>query len=169
VTAPNDPPRRPIGTITPEKRALADLLDHLRQADRERRGAAPAKPRRGVSLPLALLMLIALGGGYVLVTRPGWLFPRPPAESEAIREASLRMAMFTTARRIEAYRSAHGRLPDSLAQVALPVRGVTYHRTGDRWRLEGNSGALWLTVGSQDSLAGFVGQSYAILHARGNP
>jgi hypothetical protein len=169
VTAPATPQGPSNGAVTPERRALAEALDLVRQKERDRRDAPAPEAGRRVRIRVMLLVVVALGSSYVLAARPPWLFPRPPIESAAVREASLRMTLFTTAKRIEAYRIAHRRLPDSLAQIALPVRGVTYHRDGDVWRLDGISGTLRLALSSQDSLDSFVGSSYEVLSARGNP
>jgi hypothetical protein len=154
------------------RRALADALDAVRQSDRERRASAgdPGPERRRAVSPLlvALFILIAGTGSWVIAARPAWLFDAPPpAETPAERDASLRMAMYTAARRVEQFRAARGTVPASLDSVALPVEGVTYVPEGaSAWRIEGRAGELTLVLTSTDALEPFLGESYHILARR---
>jgi hypothetical protein len=108
-------------------------------------------------------------GAYVAIEQPEWLFPKPlPAETHAERDATLRMAMATTAQRIERYRQQHGRLPATLAQAGSTVEMIRYEPNGDaQYVLRGENGPVTLTYNSSEPISSFVGNSFQLLARRG--
>jgi hypothetical protein len=157
---------------SPEKRALLDAYDAALHAKRGDPPASPAGERRSVHpvTVLSLLVLVAVAV-WLSAARPDWVFARGmPAQSPAVREASLRLAMALQFRRIERFQDSAGHLPAHLDETGQPVGNLTYTMTQfGGFVLEGADSALHLTLRSEDSLAAFVGDSYRVLSRRGAP
>jgi hypothetical protein len=160
------PPTNP----SPEKRALLQAYEAAVQ-----HGATAPPPRRRAAAvrPFTLFCLLVLAGlgGWLYVGRPAWVFARGiPAQSPAVREASLRLAMSLQYDRIERFRDSTGRLPATLAETGPSLGDLTYTTTqfGD-FVLEGNDSLIHLTLRSGDSLPAFVGNAYEVVTHRGKP
>lgn len=170
-------PQPPPAGGTSHKQALYDAVgDVIRKQAEERKAAQAAeaersrrKARRVSPVIVTCLAILLSVGAYVAIEQPEWLFPKPfPAESQAEREASLRMAIATTAQRIERFRQQHGRLPATLAQAGSTVEAITYERNGDaQYVLRGENGPVALTYRSTEPISSFVGNSYQLLARRG--
>jgi len=155
------------------KQALYQALEGAVKSEHEKRAQDAAirkRTRRGVSPLIVFSVLVLLGvGGYLGVTQPDWLFPRPAhAESTELRDASLRMVMYMEWRRIDRFRAADGRLPVSLSEVGVAPEGVSYRRLGaDTWLMEGVNGNLRVQLRSTDTAQVFLGNSFEVLSRRG--
>ncbi len=104
---------------------------------------------------------------YLYVERPEWVFPAPPpAESQAVREASLRIMMANAAQHLDRFRHQTGRWPASLEEAGAHGPGVFYERTATGYRLQGQSGPVRLRLDSSEPLARFVGNSFDIISRR---
>jgi hypothetical protein len=170
VTTPTQPSP---GAPTPEKQALLEAFDQVIKADAEQRGkpADLRRQRKWVLHPVAMLALLVLFGtvGYLGAVRPAWLFERGmPPENAALQDASLRLGMAMQYQRIDRYRQANGRLPQSLDEVGAPMQGITYERVGaDQFVLRGRNGTVSLTLRSTDPVREFVANSYTVIQRRG--
>jgi hypothetical protein len=154
-----------------QKQALADALAQVQEHDRAQREAAAAarrpRPSRRPAILAGLAIALTAFAGYIVVARPDWFVsPPPPPESAEVHDASMRMAMYATALRLEDYRAKHGALPDSLAEIGEAGTGLGYSRAGAAWTLRGGVGAGALTLTSADTLAAFVGSSWDVLARR---
>lgn len=170
MTTPTQPAP---GAPTPEKQALIDAFDQVIKADAEQRGKT-ADRRRGekwVLHPVAVLALFVLVAtvAYIGIARPPWLFERGmPPENAALQDASLRLGMAMQYQRVDRYRQANGRLPQSLDEVGAPMQGISYERVGaDQFVLRGRNGAVSLTLRSTDPVREFVANSYTVIQRRG--
>ncbi len=162
-------------TATPEKKALLQAFDSVlkRQAEDREAEARTAEARR---LAASRTRPLFWAGGvlglffaaYLWVERPEWLFPPPVApESTAIKEASARIGVANAAQHVERFRQRFGRLPENLVEAGAQVEGVSYQRTGaDSWRIEGDNGAVRVSLGSSESLAKFLGNSFEVIARR---
>ncbi len=175
MTTPAHPPAGPPapGAPTPEKQALLDAFDQVIKADAEQRGkpAERSRQRKWLLHPVAMLALLVLFTtvGYLGFVRPPWLFDRgAPPENAAVQDASLRLGMAMQYQRLERFRQANGRLPQSLAEVGEPMQGISYERVGaDQFVLRGRNGGVSLQLRSTDSVRDFVANSYTVIQRRG--
>lgn len=123
----------------------------------------PPKSRNGVRLSMAA---IALALAALLVAQPAWLFPRPPTESPALQEASLRVRIYIETERIERYRRNEGRLPATLLESGGDTTGLKYAQDGRSYTITGENGGIELTYRSTTAAAEFLGNSYDLIKAR---
>ena len=158
-----------------EKKALLDAFDTVlktqaeerdateREADARRRSRASSRPL----LAASAVILLAVAS-YLAVLQPPWVFaPRATPESVAVQEASLKIAMANAAQHVEHYRRKNGRLPESLAEAGARSENLSYNRLGDSsYRLVGDNGSAHATLGADESLADFLGNSYQIIARR---
>ncbi|HEY7635694.1 MAG TPA: hypothetical protein VH763_09125 [Gemmatimonadales bacterium] len=166
------PPKAPS---TPEKKALLDAFDTViktQAAEREAELRAAEARRRARNRLGALtwtsLTILGFVGGYLGLTKPEWLFPTESApESIELRQASLRIGVATAAQHIKRFQQKSGRLPETLAEAGVSGQGITYQRLGpDAYRLEAEEGELRVSLGSNDSLPGFLGNSFELIARR---
>lgn len=160
---------------TPEKKALLEAFDSVlkRQAEEREEQARAAEAKR---LAASRTRPVFWAGGamalflaaYLWVEKPEWLFPAPVApESTAIKEASTRIGVANAAQHVERFRQRVGRLPATLVEAGAQVEGITYQRTGsDTWRIEGSNGPVRVSLGSSESLAKFLGNSFEVISRR---
>jgi hypothetical protein len=123
----------------------------------------PPTSRRGPQLWLAAP---ALALAALLVVRPAWLFPRPPDESPALQEASLRVRIYIETERVERYRRNEGRLPATLLESGGDTTGLKYVQDGQSYTITGKNAAIELTYRSTMPAAEFLGNSYDLIKAR---
>jgi len=170
ASQPRTPPTSPA---TPEKRALLEAFDTVLKSqvdDAERSAAERAKRARGAAraLLLSCAMAMVLVGTYLWVERPEWVFPPiPAAESFAVKDASLRIAMANAAQHIERYRQRGGRLPVTLASAGVYSQGIEYRLTDrEHYQLTGENGDVRLALRSDESVPEFLKSSFQILARR---
>ncbi len=171
--SPATPPQP--GASQQHKHALYEAVGDVirtQAAEREAERAA-AERRRGAlrrvsPVLIGCLVILASIGAYVAVERPEWLFPTPVVvESSAEQEASLRIALATTAQRIERFKREHGQLPAKLADVGLTATPLGYQPAANgTYVLRGRNGSIELSYSSSDALAAFVGSSFEVLARR---
>jgi hypothetical protein len=154
---------------SPEKQALLNAYEDVLKSEAERRAEGHARPKRRAPIGLIGLCILGILGGTALITQPAWLFtPPPPPESPAVRDASLRIALYITAQRLAQYRSAHGHLPATLKELNTSVpAGVAYRRGDSTFVLQATADDVSLTLRSTDSLPLFLGRSFRVLAERG--
>ena len=155
------------------KKALLDAFDTVlktQAAEREaERAAAAALQNRGASRLLMVLCttIVVFLAVYLYVERPEWVFPAPPPpESQAVREASLRIMMANAAQHLDRFRHQTGRWPASLEEAGAHGRGIFYERTAAGYRLQGQTGQVRLWLDSSEPLPRFVGNSFEIISRR---
>jgi hypothetical protein len=73
-------------------------------------------------------------------------------------EASVRIAMFLAAQRLEAYRDREGEYPASLADAGAET-SFGYSVDEQRYRLEGRAGNARIVLSSTDDHGEFLGNS----------
>ncbi len=158
-------PHRPSG---PDRRKLIEAYQDVVRSEREKRQSRPPlepePPRHRLAV---FLSLVAVALAALLVLQPTWLFSSaPPPEPPAVKEASLRLAMFRAIELVNAYHQVQGRLPVSLADAGADTSGLRYERTADGYRLVGTNGPVTLTYTSPADPHEFLGNSYAIIRGR---
>ena len=136
------------------------------QAQKRIESATPPPPqsRHGVRLSMAAVVL-ALAA--LVVVRPAWLFPRPPTESPAVQEASLRVRIYIETEHVERYRRNEGRLPATLLESGGDTTGLQYAQDGRSYTITGKNAGIELTYRSTTPAAEFLGNSYDLIKARG--
>jgi hypothetical protein len=165
----------PRSSATPEKKALLEAFDvvlknqaaereaELRAAEARRR----ARTRLGMLAWTSLTILVVVGG-YLWIAKPDWVFP-PAAQPESVelRQASLRIGVATASQHIRQFQGKSGRLPETLAEAGVSTQGISYQLLGpDSYRLDAVEGELRVSLGSQDSLPIFLGNSFEVIARR---
>ena len=139
---------------------LADVLEHA--AAREQAAHKRTVPKKQPKWMLPLGINLGVFALYLLIAPPAWVDFNPiEGPPVAAQTESLRLGMFMQIQRIEGYRLANGRLPDSLeAAGSVVVEGAEYRRMGgDRYQLIANVGETVLLYDSTESAADFVGDA----------
>ena len=115
----------------------------------------------------AILLFVC---AYLWVEQPEWVFPsQAPAESMAVKEASLRIGMANAAQHVERYRQRNGRLPATLSEAGVHGEGMVLETVGaDGWRLVGSNGPARLSLSSTEQLSRFLGNSFEVIAQRGS-
>ena len=158
-----------------QKQALLEAFDTVLKQQAEarenelREAEARRRAQRRVRPWIAALAVLSLAlCSYLYVERPEWLFPVAAVpESVALKEASLRISMANVAQHVERHRQRTGAVPRTLAEAGTGSDGMTYEPLGSTaWRLVGSNGGLELTLGSQDSLPTFLGNSFEVISGR---
>jgi hypothetical protein len=163
---PQSHPRTTESGGQPDRRALLQAFKDVVQSEREKKGdegrpGSQARPIYVVVMSVVLISLIAL-----LVTRPAWLFPRPPEETPAVREASLRVRMYVEIERIEQFRSANGQYPASLLEAGGDTTGLSYTTGPTGYTLTGQNGGITATFAAGSNPREFLGNSYQAIARR---
>jgi len=164
-------PSEPAASQKQALLAAFDIVLKTQAEEREaERAAAEARRRgRGVSRLLmvvctTILVFIAV---YLYVERPDWVFPAPPpAESLAVREASLRIMVANMAQHVERFHQQTGQWPATLGQAGAHGAGVRYERTGTGYRLLGENGDVRVRFESTEPLGRFIGNSFEVISRR---
>lgn len=160
----HDPESLPLSSDAERDRALAEVVRHTHERSEARRSATAQMRRqhdqRGVGPRHGVFALVLVATLYVWLAAPGWAsFDRPEPPSRLHREASLRIALYLQAQRIEEFRMRNGELPDSLAQTGPPLPGVRYEKTDlGTYHLEGQNDtlALFYSSSARTSLREFL-------------
>lgn len=103
------------------------------QNEREK-GKSPGSFRKMLTSPLAaiILSLAALGLTILNIAGVGPLAPVAPPPSEAEIQKNLEISLRFAREEIEIFSREHGRLPQSLSEIALSEdQGFTYRKTSD--------------------------------------
>ena len=160
------PPPPPPGS--PDRRELLQAFQDVVRSEQEKKSqVSTPEPTTARRATRSVMLLTAVGLLFVLVTQPGWLFPRPPEETPALREASLRVRMFVEIDRVERFRADSGRLPRTLVEAGSDTSGLTYLPTEGGYTLSGVNNGLSLTYRSGTSPREFLGNSYRMVAQRG--
>lgn len=164
--APSQPGTTNQPSGQPDRRALLQAFQDVVKSEKDKKSGestlAPAA--RPVFLIVMSLILAALTA--VLLTQPAWLFPRAPEETPGLREASLRVRMYVEIERIEQFRAANGRYPESLLEAGGDTTALTYSAGPAGYTLTGqNRGALATFVAGSNPRE-FLGNSYQLISRR---
>jgi hypothetical protein len=164
-------PPNPRPSSSPHDRsALVQAFQDVVRDEQVKR-TTPLKPERPASrLPFQIGMIaIAIVLAAILALQPAWLFPKPPTESPALQEASLRVRMYVQIDRIEQFRTAKARLPATLGEAGIDSTGLTYSAGSDSYSLSGVNRGVTLTYTSSQAPKDFLGSSYRLLAQRRRP
>jgi hypothetical protein len=118
---------------TPEERdrLLAAAMAHAEMQEAIYR--VPMATHRTRRIKLGIAAAIALVAFFVLIRPPALLVPdAPPGLSDADRTRGMRIALLLQAQQVEAHRIEQGRLPSSLAEVAVQIPNVRFIRSNSR-------------------------------------
>jgi hypothetical protein len=160
------PPSRKPGV--PDRQALLHAFQDVVRSEGQK-NTRPPEPTSSNRGHRAFLLLTAVGLLLVLVTRPAWLFPRPPAQTPALREASLRVRMFVEIDRVERFLADSGRLPRTLVEAGADTSGLSYTPAEGGYTLSGTNQGLSLTYRSGTPPREFLGDSYRMVRQQGKP
>jgi hypothetical protein len=162
---------------TAEKKALLEAFDTVLKSkaderDAERRAEEARRLARARSRPLmgACAVILLFTCAYLWVEQPEWVFPSTaPAESMAVKEASLRIGMANAAQHLERYRQRNGRLPATLLDAGVHGGDIVFEAVGaEGWRLVGSNGPARLSLSSTEQLSRFLGNSFEVISRRGS-
>lgn len=150
----------------PDRRALLQAYQDVVKSERGKKDGEgrPEKEARPMYVVVMSVLLIALTS--ILLTRPAWLFPRPPEETPVLREASLRVRMYVEIERIEQFRSANGHYPVSLLEAGGDTTGLSYTTGPTGYTLTGQNGGITATFAAGSNPREFLGDSYQAIARR---
>jgi hypothetical protein len=165
MAEPTPPPSRP-SSGSPDRQALLQAFQDVVRTEKEKKTGTMQPVAQGSRGFQVFMILVAIACALVLVMRPSWLFPRPAAETPALREASLRVRMFVEIERIERFKSEKGSLPASLAEAGADTTSLSYSPSSDSFTLTGRDHGLSLTYTSGTPAKDFLGDSYQLISQR---
>jgi hypothetical protein len=166
--AQTPPPAPNLTPGSPDRRALLQAFQDVVRSEQEKRSHPVAPEPSGARRTTRTVLLLAAAGLLViLVAQPRWLFPRPPEETPALSEASLRVRMFVEIDRVERFRADSGRLPRTLVEAGADTSGLTYTPVEGGYTLSGVNQGLSLTYRSGTPPREFLGDSYRLITQRG--
>lgn len=152
-------------------RTLSEVLAHEeRRAQARLRGSREMKKQqRGLGVRHGVFLIALVATAYVWLAAPAWAtIDRPEPPTPAHREASLRLAIYLQAQRIEMYRTENGHLPETLDETGPPLPGIRYTRTPrGTYHLDGRNDtlALFYSSSSLTSLSEFLAEGEELLVA----
>lgn len=154
------------GGPRPDPRRLEALAEVLEQeAARARYRPPPARAERRHGRLLAALILLGLSL-WLLLFPPAWLSSAPPQQPVEQEAASLRLIVYLQARRIEAYRREHGRLPVDLEEAGPSWELVRYQpRAGGGYTLQASGDRGTVVYDSGEPLEPWAADAFR--HIRG--
>ncbi|HTS87125.1 MAG TPA: hypothetical protein VMG41_01435 [Gemmatimonadales bacterium] len=161
---------RPPQSPTPgqhDRSALLQAFQDVVRKEQQKTGAPEPEPKAAPSRSFWVVagpLVVALCS--VLVLQPAWLFPKPPPETPALRDASLRVRMYVEIEHIDAFRTIRGRLPTTIAEAGGDGNGLVYSAAGDSFSLSGRNGSVALTYNSSTPPHDFLGDSYRLIQQR---
>lgn len=144
----------------------AKVLQEVLEDQARRRSAQTVgveESRRSAETPFFVQVSLLVTGTlffYLLFFSPAWISaPTAPAPvSQEKVEESLRVAIYMTAKQVQAFQDQTGRLPDDLREVGEAREGLEYHRVDARtYRLVASRGEQTVLYDSTQSLEDFVG------------
>ena len=150
--------------------AIRVAVDAQRQQAVEDRKARDARRRRKSRDTPLYVGLVATWGllAWLWIARPDAVFnarEAPPALSPAKAEARARYALYLQRSRLEAFRHAHGRLPNTLRDAGPVEDGVTYQRAGNGYVLTRDVSGNSLRLTNTMAVDSFLGSSLDVLRA----
>lgn len=166
----SDPPPHPLPppSGTPDRRKLLEAYQEVVRTTRlqpvtrrRRRLPVPDKTPFWLGVSFVICLLLAL-----IILQPAWLFNHPPAESPQSQEASLRIRMYVEIDRIQRYKEANGKWPESLQEAGVDGSGLVFERRGPGYILTGTNGGLTLRYRSTETPEDFLGNSYEVVRER---
>lgn len=169
-------PQKPLppGSQPPRPDSRADLALLLRDAVRhsvqiEREAALPQvrKPSRAKPIAIGTLCVLLLGlSAYSFIARPEFIWGTHSGAIPAPRaEASVRVAMYLMARRLDAYRAREGVFPATLSAVGGDTT-LGYRQDGERFELFTTVNGSRVALGSADDRTAFLGSSFDIVQQK---
>lgn len=175
-SGPRDQQGHQRETAAPGRDSKTNLLEAAQAVmrDREEKVAAErdARMHPQVRRRLSLMTLIGSVGFVLVILQPSWLAgpTKPPPETPAVAEASLRLGMLRDRQRILDFVRTNGRLPATLAEVGTDVPGLGYEPgDGQTFKLFAQSGDSLVLLYSTDSMQTFLGNSLQAIKNRGRP
>lgn len=167
----------PLSTDSERTQAIAEVLRHEEEKAEARRRARERMARleapRGIAPRHFAFVLVLVVTGYVWLGTPSWAqMAMPTRPTVELRDASLRLALYIQAQRIEEFRSARGRLPASLREAGPPLPGIRYTATPrDTYHLIGTNEDLTLFYSSSLTLSreAFLGEAETTVFTGGGP
>jgi len=170
-----DPDPVSLSSEDERDRAIAEVLRHQRERAQAQERAwevlAREERRRGFGIRHLVFAAALLVSGYVWLAAPSWAGMDAPAPPTAQRlDASLRLALYVQAQRVEAFVAEHDRLPRTLEEVGPPLPGIRYTPTPrGTFHLLGTNGDRSLFYSSSLTLspAAFLGASEGTIFPSG--
>src|SRR6267142_518784 len=161
MAQPSQPPRPPKRPGQPDRRAVLQAYQDVVREQHERPAHTdPPKTRSPFWIAMGLTAALL---ATLLILQPVWLFPRPPAESPALKEASLRVRIYVEIDRVDRFKGANGRLPNTLIEAGGDSIGLEYHPRGEHYSITGTNDGVSLTYSSGSSARAFLGNSYQLI------
>jgi hypothetical protein len=125
---------RDVATGQETADVVAAVLKHAQARDDAAKKKAAPKAQPIWMLPLGLLMSVL--AGFLLVAPPAWVVVNPiAAQAPEDQLVNVRGAIVFYGSRIEGYRIANGRLPQTLAEAGVTVEGFDYSVQGESYVL----------------------------------
>lgn len=150
----------PARTPQSSRKALAEAYEQAIKAEAEKRarGGMARKRSRRRAILLGLAWAVIVGCLGTMLIWPEWFGLKQVEESPTEREASIRMSLYVTGRRLKLYYDEHGKYPDKLEAVGDILPGIQYRLTpGGGYEMRMERGGQLLLLTSRDSLDAFAG------------
>lgn len=115
---------------------LSAVLKHAAERDVAAKKKTAPKPQPMWMLPLGLTLSVL--AGFLLVASPDWVVVNPiAAQAPEVQIQNLSTGVYMYGMRIENYRAANNRLPQTLVEAGVPaeVEGLVYTPSGDHYTL----------------------------------
>ena len=124
------PPQQPTRQPGDTKEALYDALQGAVKSEQQKRQelqATQGAGRSGSRLMWGSLVVLAGVGAWIGITRPDWIFPKPPVpHTTEFQDASLRMLLYMESRRHRELPPGARRAAGLARDVGAVPEGVTY-------------------------------------------
>ncbi len=127
---------------------LSAVLKHAAERDVAAKKKTAVKPQPIWMLPLGLTLSVL--AGFLIVAPPAWVVVNPIA-AQAPEDQMQRLAsqIWPYGNKIEGYRIANGRLPQTLAEMEIQEQGIDYAVIGEGYSLYGAIGESTLLFDSR--------------------
>lgn len=146
------------------KEALLQAAEAAVGQARPRHGGPAVRQTRWGVVGWGLLLLAVLIG-WLVRTRPEWVFAPPPiVEAPEITAASMRLALVRERQRVHRYREQHGRLPATLAEAGGTIPNIEIAASPDgSYLLRAVEGHAVLELHSSEDIETFLGNSLQVI------
>lgn len=149
--------------------ALREVVADQAATAESERAARLVRPRTS---PPAMLVVAGLAWAvlaWLWIARPAAIFgsgASTPTMSASEQDAFARYALYLQRARVERFREAQGRLPETLAESGPVEAGVVFATTSDGYVLEASAGGATLRLTNRMNADSFLGDAVARLPRR---